>query len=317
MEVALFLGLLIGYQLALLLDRILDKIRTLDRLKRITGLANYAMVPDFRMELPDSSSGNVTGLRSLIQDPAFEYSSYRESFRVLRTNLSYAPVDKPLVTVSVLSPGHAEGKTLINANLALSLAQVGKKVLLVDADLRKPALGPLFGIQVPENKGLPAALSGHGTWKSMVVSSGIGNLDLLPNRMVLPNTTELLSGESMKRFVAEAKNAYDYVVFDGASLLQMTDSLVLASLLDGVVLLARWNKTRSAEVGKAMEELRSVNAQVLGTLLNYADLKKGYFSAGSLSEYGHKTLAEKRGAGWKKSFPLIKKGLGIFKWFLP
>ncbi len=175
---------------------------------------------------------------------------------------------KPVKTVSVLSPGRGAGTSLVNANLALSLAQVGKKVLLVDADLRQPGVADLFGVEPKSGMGLPAALAGQGSWKTMVVASGEPNLDLLPNRTIVPNATELLSGEPMKRFIEEAKKSYDMVVFDGAPVLQLTDSLILAALMDGVLLLARWGSTRSGEVAKAVMELASVQAQVVGTILN-------------------------------------------------
>jgi Mrp family chromosome partitioning ATPase len=157
--------------------------------------------------------------------------------------------------------------------------------------------------------GLPAALSGHGNWKSMVVASGAENLDLLPNRAVVPNATELLSGDPMRHFIEETKKSYDVVVFDGAPVLQLTDSLILAALLDGVIILARWGKTRSAELSKAVEELASVKAQVVGTILN------GTKRASNQEFHIHNLM--KQGSGLQKLASFFEKRLEFLKWFLP
>jgi capsular exopolysaccharide synthesis family protein len=310
MEMFFFLGLFVGFQFSLLLDWLGDRLRALDKLKRVSGLPNYGVIPDFNREFPNSpSSGNLKGVKSLILNPAFANSDYMEGFRVLRTSLNYAQTGKPVETVAVLSPSRGEGTSLINANLALSLAQVGKKVLLVDADLRQPGVADLFGAEPKSGMGLPAVLAGLGPWKSMVMASGAENLDLLPNRTIVPNATELLSGEPMKRFIEETKKAYDIVVFDGAPVLQLTDSLILAALLDGVMLLARWGKTRSSDVAKAVEELASVKAQAVGTILNGT-------KDGSNQEFNiHHFL--KQGSGWQKWASFFEQRLKFFKWFLP
>jgi capsular exopolysaccharide synthesis family protein len=321
LKMALFLGLFVGLQLALLLELLADRVRGPDKLTRVSGLTNLALIADFHSYVPSSVvSGNITGVKSLINNPVFATSEYLESFRVFRTNLTYLQTDRPIEAISILSPGRGEGKTLANANLALSLAQIGKKVLLVDADLLKPGLGPLFGVEPKSGGGLPAALAGQGPWKSMVVSSGMEHLDLLPNQVVVPNATELLSGESMKRFTEEAKKAYDYVVFDGAPILNLTDSLVLASLMDGVILLARWGQTRFREVGKSVEELASVKARMVGTVLNAVGREKGLVGKilpNSFARKGSSPWPKTAGVPLKKGFPPFQWILGLVNWFLP
>jgi len=195
----------------------------------------------------------------------------------LRTNLTLSQADKPLKVLAVLSPGAEEGKTLVNANLAISLAQNGKKVLLVDADFRKSSVRKMFGVANGKESGLPLALTGQQDWQSMIQPSGVEGLDLLPNMMTPPNPAELLGSESLKRLIGEFRNAYDYVIFDGAPILPVTDSVVLATQLDGVVLMARWNKTHSGDLAKALEHLRAVGTNVVGTLLNCVNTKAGYY----------------------------------------
>jgi len=315
MELALLLGLFLGFQCALLVDRLTDRVRGLDKLNRASGLPNCALLPDFHLGL--SAPGGVKGL---IQEPVFQDSEYLEGFRILRANLHYARTGKPLEAVCVLAPGRGQGASLVNANLALSMALVGKKVLLVDADLRQPSLGALFGVESKEGMGLQAALGGRGTWKSMVVASGTANLDLLPNATAAPNATELLSGEAMRRFVEEARKSYDFVVFDGAPVLGLTDSLVLATLMDGVVLLARWGMTRSGEVAKSVEELATVQAKLLGTVLNAVGAEKGILRLVQPNLQGEWSAAvswEKGTSPSQKGTALAQRFWGFFKWLVP
>jgi capsular polysaccharide biosynthesis protein len=132
----LLLGLFLGVQAAFLLDRARDRVKHEDTLKRVTGLPNYAVVPDFREDYPQGLGApdpkERFTIKALVSNPVFAHSFYKESFKVLRTNLTLAQADKPLKAMAVLSPGPEEGKTLVNANLAIALAETGKKTLLVD-----------------------------------------------------------------------------------------------------------------------------------------------------------------------------------------
>ena len=290
LALALILGLALGLQSAFLMEKLRDRIKHEDVLKRVTLLPNYAIVPDFREDYPEGMSppdpNERFSVKSLISNPVFTHAYYRESFKVLRTNLTFAQADRPLQALAVLSPGPEEGKTLVNANLAISLAQAGKRTILIDADLRKSSVRKIFGLKNGEDVGLPVVLTGQGRWQAMVKASGIENLDLLPNTVTPPNPAELLGSEAMKNLLAEIKGRYDFVVFDGAPILPVTDSVVLSTLLDGVVLMCRWDSTRSSEVQRALEHLRSVGAPVLGTLLNRVLVKKGLYGYGGYGNYG-------------------------------
>jgi receptor protein-tyrosine kinase len=148
-------------------------------------------------------------------------------------------------------------------------------VLLVDADLRKPALHLLFETEITKNVGLPLLLTGKMNLEKMLVSSSFENLWLLPNNVIPPNPAELLGSESMKKVIDEMKRGFDYVVFDGAPILPVTDSVLLSTSLDGVLFLARFNQTRRAEVRQAFKRLDAVKAPLLGTVLNGVDVRKG------------------------------------------
>lgn len=306
---AMILGLALGIQLAFLLERLRDRVKHEDMLKRVTTLPNYAVVPDFREDYPEGMNPpdpkERFSVKSLINNAVFMHAYYRESFKVLRTNLTLAQAGHPPKAVAVLSPSPEEGKTLVNANLAISLAQSGSKVLLVDADLRKSSVRKIFGIEKDKDVGLPLALTGHGDWHNMIEASGIENLDLLPNSVAPPNPAELLGSAAMKKVLGEMKKTYEFVIFDGAPVLPVTDSVVLSTLLDGVVLMARWDYSRTHEVARALEQLRAVNAPVLGTLLNRTVVKKGLYGYSYGYGYGYgygkyKYYGSKESSGSKK-----------------
>lgn len=287
---SLVLGLFAGLQSAFLWERLRDRIEDEESLKRLTGLPNYGQVPDFREDYPENllppALGDRFNPKVLIFNPVFRHAYYRECFKILRTNLTLAHAGEPPRAVAVLSPGPEEGKTLVNANLAISLAEAGRKVLLVDADLRKSSVRKIFGMANGRETGLPLALTGQAPWRAMVQPSGTENLDLLTNTVTPPNPAELLGSAAMRKLVGELKQAYDYVVFDGAPVLPVTDSVVLSTFLDGVVLMVRWDQTRTSEVRRALEGLSAVKAPVLGTLLNYVKSKKGLYGYG-YSRYGY------------------------------
>jgi capsular exopolysaccharide synthesis family protein len=274
----LLIGLFVGLQAAFWLEKIQDRVKTEEDLSS-TGLTPLALIPNFRQKDGKTifSPTERFSPKHLIDNHQFDHSPYQESFNIFRTNLTFSQVDKKLQVLSVLSANPEEGKTLVNADLALSLSHTGKKVLLIDADIRKSSISSLFGITVPPKTGLPMLLAGKGSIEKMIIQSGFANLWLLPNNVVPPNPSELLGSETMKHLVQNLKNKFDYIVIDGSPILPVTDSVVLSTALDGVVLMARWNKTRRAEVKRALRLLRAVNAPLLGTVLNSVDIKKDFY----------------------------------------
>ena len=284
LALGILLGFFAGLQLAFLLDRLRDRIKHEKVLQQVTGLPNYAVIPDFREDYPASLNPPDPKERfspkALIQNPVFSHAYYRESFKVLRTNLTLALADKPLQAFMILSPGPEEGKTLVNANLAISLAEAGKKTLLVDADLRKSSVRKIFGLENRFDTGLPLALTGQKPWNQMTRPSGVEHLDLLPNTVTHPNPAELLGSASMRKLIEEMKDEYDYIVFDAPPVLPVTDAVVLSTLLDAVVLMVRFNATRSSDASRAMDHLKRVGTKVVGTIINCVSMKKNLYGYG-------------------------------------
>jgi capsular exopolysaccharide synthesis family protein len=280
---ALVLGLLLGIGLAFGAEHLDDTVQSEHDLARVTGLVCLGLVPDYKAE--EKELGPEPGA-TLITNPVFDYTFYRESYKILRTNLTFTALEG-LKSLSVLSAGPGEGKTLTNANLAIALAQAGKSVLLVDADLRKPSLHTLFGLSVTPKQGLPLLIAGQANLADLVVLSPVKGLSIMPCGVIAPNPAELLGSPAMKRALDEMGKVYDMVIFDGAPVLPVTDSVVLAALLDGVILLARADVSAKDAVRRATEHLASVKAPLLGVLLNALDLRKRRYGYGAGYGYGY------------------------------
>jgi tyrosine-protein kinase Etk/Wzc len=281
----LFLSLVLSLALALavmlVVARIQDQIGSEEDLKRLTGLPVLGLIPDWRAEGPGPEPGQARHDPSyLINAERFDHTYYSESFKSLRTNLGFTGMGAGLKTLSVMSPGRAEGKTLANCNLALALALAGNKVCLVDADLRKPSVHKAFGLAVSARKGLPLLLSGQASAAGMLQRGPVAGLQLLPCGVHAPNPAELLGSPRVAGLIAWLKARFDYVIFDAAPLLPVTDSVAFSARLDGVVLLARFEQTRRGDLLRGMEQLAGVKARVLGMLLNAVDMRKYSYTYG-------------------------------------
>lgn len=199
-------------------------------------------------------------------------SPITEQYRTVRTNLQFSSVDQDLQTMLLTSAGPGEGKSMTSANLAVVYAQQGKKVLLIDADLRKPTIHYTF--RLDNLRGLSNALVSNMSLQEIVSPSDVGNLDLISCGPIPPNPSELLGSKRMKELVREARQAYDIIIFDTPPVLAVTDAQILANLCDGVVLVVRSKKTEFDAADKAIELLQSANAKILGTILNDRDKKE-------------------------------------------
>ena len=288
---AVFVGLMLGVVSAWAVETIRDEVGGEDELARQTRLPVLGLVPDWRSEGQSAPEHGRHDPSYLVSAPRFRHTFYSESFKQLRTNINYAQLNHDIKALAVLSPGSEEGKTLANANLALTLAQSGKKVCLIDADLRKPSVHKVFGVKPTAQQGLPLLLSGQGQAGGMLVKGPVPGLWLLPCGVKPPNPSELLGSPRLGYWLKWLKSRYDYVIFDAAPILPVTDSVALSTQLDGVLLLARFEQTRRSEVQRSLDVLGRVNARVLGTVLNSVDMKKYAYTYG----YGRRYYAYGQG----------------------
>mgnify|MGYP000971263697 CR=1 FL=1 len=198
-------------------------------------------------------------------------SPVSEAYRVLRTNIQFLSVDKPLKTILVTSSGPKEGKTTTIANLAVILAQGGNKVLLIDTDLRKPMLHKVFLLL--NDRGLTNLLTLQKDAMSFIQHDVVKNLDILTSGRIPPNPSELLSSNAMKSFLENVKNKYDIVLMDSPPVGGITDASIISTYADGTILVVKSGKTEIDAVKIAREILDNVNANIIGVVLNHLDKK--------------------------------------------
>jgi capsular exopolysaccharide synthesis family protein len=202
-------------------------------------------------------------------------SPISEQYRTIRTNIQYSSVDKEIKTLMVTSSGPAEGKSTTVANLAVVFAQLGKKVLLVDADLRKPTVHRTFGVN--NLFGFTTVLTKQATLGSTVLETDEKDLYILTSGPVPPNPAELISSKSMEQFIEEAKEQFDYVLFDTPPLLAVADPQILANKVDGSIYVVFSGKTDIDQAKKAKELLENAQSKLVGVVLNHKEVKNNEY----------------------------------------
>lgn len=205
-------------------------------------------------------------------------SPVSEAYRTLRTNIQFSNFDDKLSTILITSSGPAEGKSTTSSNLALTLAETGSKVLLIDCDLRKPSIHKKFNIS--NNRGLSNLLIGQYKFAD-VAQKYSDNLCILTSGTIPPNPSEMLSSKKMKLFLEEAKAKFNYIILDTPPVIAVTDAQILSTMADGVLLVIASGQAEIAAAQKSKELLERVNANILGVVLNKAEVHKnknyGYY----------------------------------------
>ena len=218
-----------------------------------------------------------------------------ESIRNLRTNLQFSAVDEELNTILITSSIPSEGKSFISANLAVSFVQAGKKVLLVDCDLRKGRQHDIFGVS--GKNGLSNLLIGDiGKYGDYIVKTNIKNLSLIPRGTFPPNPSELLNSNKNKTFIDIISKKFDIVILDGAPIIGLSDSLILSKLVNQTVLVSAINRTPKTELNNSKKELGKVGANLVGVVANNVVAKRGTYG-GYYYYYGYsdETKGSKKG----------------------
>jgi non-specific protein-tyrosine kinase len=258
--VAALLGLAIAAAVAFIAEYLDDRVKDADAVQEVTGLGTLGTIA--RMK-----SGR--GRRELYRLAVLLYphSGAAEAYRTLRTNIEFASVDASIRTLLVTSSIQGEGKTVTAANLAVVFAQAGRRVLLVDADLRKPGVHIVF--HLPNEHGLTTLLRSDEVGLDAVAqTTEQENLRILTTGPLPANPAELLGSQRMRAIVERLKTRDDLLIFDSPPLQAVTDSAVLSSFLDGTLLVIDAGHTRRRSVLQAREALAKVGANVLGAVLN-------------------------------------------------
>ena len=258
--IAAGLGLLLGLGFALLRDHLDDRIRDADDLEEATGgLPTIGLIPALPEWRERKNPFLVTSERP--RSPA------AEAYRALRTSIKFMALERPVKILQVTSPGATEGKTTTSANLAYAMAESGQRVVLVDCDLRRPRVHEFFDL--PNEVGLTSFLLGETPIEEALRRvRGNEGLLVLPSGAIPPNPSELLSGERASLLFQHLAESADIVILDSSPVLPVTDAVVLAARVDGVLLVAAAGISTARALTRSLELLGRVDAPVVGTVLN-------------------------------------------------
>lgn len=199
-------------------------------------------------------------------------SPISEQYRTIRTNIDFSLADRDLRTIAVTSSGPSEGKSMTTANLATVIAQQGKKVLLVDSDMRKPTVHYTF--RLVNTEGLSNLLTKKVKLSDIINKTNIDNLYVITSGPIPPNPAELLSSKAMQEFFREALDIFDTIIFDTPPVLAVTDAQILSSQVDGTVLVVSSGTTEKDAAFEAKDLLLKSKARILGVVLNRQPIKK-------------------------------------------
>lgn len=276
------IGFLLAAGAAYLLEYLDDTLKNPDDVRKVTGLTTLGAVPQISGVTP----GNE--LAVLVSG----HSAATEAYRILRTNLQFAAVDRPLRTLMISSPAPSEGKSLTVGNLGAAFAQAGKHVILVDADLHRPRLHRIFGLR--NNVGLTSALlETHPLVDGLLQDTQIAGLQVLTSGPLPPNPAELLGSSRMREFTSALLKAADIVIFDTPPVTALSDAAIMGSQVDGVLMVVGAGETRREVARRAIAALERVNARVVGALLNRMPTGgSGYYYYYYYHHYDHYTTGE-------------------------
>lgn len=189
-----------------------------------------------------------------------------EAYRTIRTNLNFISPDKPLKSLIITSSAAAEGKSLTLVNLAVSMAQNGKKVVIIDADLRKPMQHKFF--EMTNFSGLSGILTGEISLEEGMRETGVENIKIISTGIVPPNPAELLASNKMEELVDQVEENADYVLLDTPPVIAVTDATILSNIVDGVLMVVASHQTEEQILSKARETLQKAHANIVGVVLN-------------------------------------------------
>jgi capsular exopolysaccharide synthesis family protein len=281
LPIALGVALVLACGLAVLLELVDTSVRTPQDMVRHLSTPLLGTVPD-----ADDEEIEIKRVETAVRDTP--HSMMVEAFRQIRANLQFsAPADRQRSLV-ITSPRPEDGKTTVACNLAASLAQAGRRILLVDANFRRPAIHRVY--PNGNGKGLSNILINDGTLDECRAKTDLPNLDVLTTGPLPPNPAELINTDTFRRFVEEATSKYDQVLFDAPPVLLASDALVLSTLVDGAVLVCRARENSRGIAQRALTLLGRVNAHVFGAVLNAAQVRRGgYFREQLRTFYDYQT----------------------------
>jgi polysaccharide biosynthesis transport protein len=287
LPLSLFLGLLLGSGLAYLVEVSDKSFRSPEDVRRRLGLPIMGVIPLVKANA--KAAAKAAEGESQVSPTLFTWhrpkSKEAESYRAVRTALYFSTRGRGRTLLQVTSPNQGDGKSTLAANLAVSIAQSGKSILLVDGDLRRPHVGKLFGVH--QQVGFAAVLGGLAEPNEAISPTDIPGLSVLPAGATPPNPAELLTGPRLREVLDWLRERYDYVIVDTPPLLAVTDPGVVAPQVDGVIMALRPTKKNRVEAKRAKEILTNLGVNIFGLVVNALDLARTNDSYGYYYGYGY------------------------------
>jgi len=270
-------GLGLGVGITFLMEYVDTSLKTVEDIERFLGLSVLGIVPTIRSSENSKRSGKEDEAHVIESKLITHFeprSPISEAYRSVRTNIQFSKTDEPIKAVLVTSAGPGEGKSTTVANLAITVAQMGMRTLLVDTDFRRPILHSIFGID--RSHGLTNAIVEGVDLSSLIRETGVDNLSLIPCGPIPPNPSELLGSKKMKELIEDMKSNFDFVLFDSPPVIAVTDAVVLGTEVDGVILVIQSGKVGREVITRAKALLENVNAKIIGSVLNNLDIENQY-----------------------------------------
>lgn len=266
---ALAVGLALGVGAAFLLEYLDNTIKLPEELKDHLDIAYLGPVPAFQPEGDGVSAG---GDLACVHSPR---SGASEAYRGIRTNLLFSSAGSAPQVILITSATPQDGKTVTTANLGVTMAQAGSRTVIIDCDLRKPKLHKVFGVKA--DCGLTNLLVGAKGSEQAILATEVPGLDLIPSGPIPPNPSEMLGSSQMADLLTTLRSRYERILLDSPPVTAVTDATVLASAVDGVVLVIRAGSTVRAAAAGAVDQIRTVGGHILGGLLNAVDADGGKY----------------------------------------
>ena len=290
---ALIMGLFGGVGLCFILEYLDNTLKGPEDVEKLTGLPSLGIIPylppdgmnkkkygyysRFKYSYEDKNPGTVDSLPEIneIELINHRYPKFfiSEDYRTVRTSILLSHADAPPKTIAFSSASPKEGKTATVANMAVSLAQLGENVLVVDSDLRRPRLHKIF--EVSNKIGLSGFLTGKVSLKDAIQETNVENIWILASGLIPPNPAELLNSKKMREFMEKGKEIFDVILLDTPPLLAVTDGVIVSSLADCTMMVIKAGDAERKPFLSAVEELRRAKAKIIGVIFNEVKVKKG------------------------------------------
>ena len=306
--IGIIIGFILGVVVAFVRETIDTSIGTIEEVEGFLGVPVVGIIPfmdvdEIKDKLLRASNTDqpeeILELNARLVSHFAPKSTMAESYRAMRTGIEFILADKKLKSLSITSSSMGEGKTTVTCNFAMSLAQIGKKVLLIDGDLRKPMVNRVYGIE--REPGLADIILGNYDWAETIktdtdimmgemgmedittAAPGINNLNIITAGLIPPNSAELLNSAKMKEILSEMIEAYDIVLCDSPPVLPSTDAVILAQQVEGVIMVYKVGQVARGSLKRAKSQIDNTKANVIGVVLNCLKPESG----GDYKDYGY------------------------------